>query len=117
MECLYCNLLFLGRSLLALEENGEADYPEVGSGEVVGTSPSPDEIEIVPSHNGSSKHCIQPAVTQFPHPMLDKKTRQQGGVLLHILIAFYMFIGNVFNDFMVNVFVYSSIHCRAGNCL
>ena len=71
----------------------------------------------MPSHNGSSKHCIQPAVTQFPHPMLDKKTRQQGGVLLHILIAFYMFIGNVFNDFLVNIFVYSSIHCRAGNCL
>ena len=86
-----------------MEENEETDYLEVGSGEVIGTSPSPDDIEIVPSNNGSSKHCIQPAVTQFPHPMLDKKTRQNGGVLLHIIIAFYMFIGNISSDILDNV--------------
>ena len=86
-----------------MEENEETDYLEVGSGELVGTSPSPDDIEIIPANNGSSKHCIQPAVTQFPHPMLDKKTRQHGGVILHIVIAFYMFIGNVSSDLMENV--------------
>ena len=51
------------------------------------------KVEILPPANGSSQHCIQPAVTQFPPPMLDKQTRQHGGLILHIVIAFYMFIG------------------------
>ena len=50
-------------------------------------------VEIGPPSNGSSEHCIPPAVTQFPHPLLDKEQRQQGGVILHVVVAFYMFIG------------------------
>ena len=50
-------------------------------------------VEVVASGNASSDHCIQPAVTQFPSPILHKEQRKQGGVILHIVVAFYMFIG------------------------
>ena len=49
-------------------------------------------VEVAPPGNGS-EHCIQPAVTQFPSPILNKEQRQQGGVILHVVVAFYMFIG------------------------
>ena len=50
-------------------------------------------VEVLPPGNGSSEHCIQPAVTQFPSPILNKEQRQQGGVILHVVVALYMFIG------------------------
>ena len=51
------------------------------------------KIEIIPSENGSLKQCVPPAVEQFPNPLLDKQSRQRGGLLLHIIVAFYMFVG------------------------
>ena len=52
-----------------------------------------EKIEIIPSENGSMHKCVRPAVEQFPNPWLDNQTRQRGGILLHILVAFYMFVG------------------------
>ena len=77
------------RSLLALnqEEEGQADYESSGLAE-----PS-DSVEVRPDTNGSSPACVQPAVNQFPPALLDQTTRQRGGLLLHILLAVYMFIG------------------------
>ena len=37
--------------------------------------------------------CLKPAIEQFPKPSIDKETRQKGAVIIHIFIAFYMFIG------------------------
>ena len=37
--------------------------------------------------------CLAPAITQFPKPTIDKKARQKGAVIVHILVATYMFIG------------------------
>lgn len=51
------------------------------------------EIEILPPTNGSKDPCVEPAVKQFPTPILDRNVRQHGGVLLHVFIAVYMFIG------------------------
>ena len=50
-------------------------------------------IEILPPANGSQEECEEPAVKQFPSTILDRDTRRYGGVLLHILIACYMFLG------------------------
>ena len=51
------------------------------------------EVTRVEVAGNGSEHCIQPAVTQFPSPILNKEQRQQGGVILHVVVAFYMFIG------------------------
>ena len=36
---------------------------------------------------------MEPAVKQFPSPILGREARRHGGLVLHILIACYMFIG------------------------
>ena len=59
-------------------------------------SPEPEtvtRVEVRPDNNGSSKACVPPAVNQFPPALLDQTTRARGGLILHILVATYMFIG------------------------
>jgi len=86
------------RSLLSLEEknptpssseemDGSANVDATSKPEVVTA------VEMTPPANISSGPCLQPAVTQFPQPMIDKKSRKQGGVIIHIMVAIYMFIG------------------------
>ena len=59
-------------------------------------SPGPEvvtKIELLPPVNGSQEPCVEPAVKQFPSPILGREARRHGGLVLHILIACYMFIG------------------------
>ena len=37
--------------------------------------------------------CIKPEITHFPDPLIKKQTRQHGAVIIHIVLALYMFIG------------------------
>ena len=39
------------------------------------------------------QNCTRPAIEQFPEPLMDKKARQYGGLIIHIAVAIYMFIG------------------------
>ena len=88
------------RHLLAVDEeaHGEAqDRDELeAEGEAAPTS-APEEIvtriELIPPSNGSQEPCAEPAVKQFPSPILGRSVRRHGGILLHVLIAVYMFIG------------------------
>ena len=61
------------------------------------------KVEVRPDNNASSKPCVPPAVNQFPPALLDQTTRARGGLVLHILLAAYMFIGLaiVCEDFFV----------------
>ena len=43
--------------------------------------------------SGHGEKCMTPAITKFPPPLIGKKARQYGGVIVHILVAVYMFIG------------------------
>ncbi|XP_042884007.1 probable sodium/potassium/calcium exchanger CG1090 isoform X2 [Penaeus japonicus] len=38
-------------------------------------------------------NCTPPAIEQFPKPLMSSEARRSGGLILHILIAFYMFLG------------------------
>lgn len=69
------------------------------------TAPSEDVSEAMPmSSSSSSRHllqtdawagenCTQPAIEQFPRPLMSSAARRSGGLILHILISFYMFLG------------------------
>ena len=50
-------------------------------------------VEVRPETNGSAQSCVPPAVNQFPPALLAQSTRERGGLLLHILVAAYMFLG------------------------
>lgn len=43
--------------------------------------------------DGTNETCIRPAIEQFPEPLMNKKARQYGGLIIHIAVAIYMFIG------------------------
>ena len=38
-------------------------------------------------------NCTPPAIEQFPEPLMDNYYRKRGGLVIHIFVAFYMFIG------------------------
>ena len=72
---------FRGRELLALteEENSTIDkLPYLTRKE---------------KEERKAGNCTPPAIEQFPVPLMDNYYRQRGGLLIHILIAIYMFIG------------------------
>ena len=75
----------VGRHLMTVpevvEEDGLTERPEMAT-----------KIEILPA-NVSQEECVEPAVKQFPSPILGRSARRHGGLVLHILIACYMFIG------------------------
>ena len=48
-------------------------------------------VEILPAT--PSNECIPPAIIQFPSPVINQEARRHGGVIIHILVAAYMFIG------------------------
>lgn len=41
----------------------------------------------------SSEKCTPPAIKQFPRPFMKPSTRRRGGVLIHIIICIYSFLG------------------------
>uniref|UniRef100_A0A8C6IM69 Sodium/calcium exchanger membrane region domain-containing protein n=1 Tax=Melopsittacus undulatus TaxID=13146 RepID=A0A8C6IM69_MELUD len=60
---------------------------------------------LMASPNGTheEKNCTEPAINEFPEDIFTNKERQQGGVLLHIIAALYMFyaLAIVCDDFFV----------------
>ncbi|XP_047486057.1 probable sodium/potassium/calcium exchanger CG1090 isoform X3 [Penaeus chinensis] len=68
-------------------------------------APSEDVSEAMSSSSSSSsrhllqtdvwggENCTQPAIEQFPRPLMSAAARKNGGLIVHILISFYMFLG------------------------
>ncbi|XP_059490722.1 probable sodium/potassium/calcium exchanger CG1090 [Neocloeon triangulifer] len=38
-------------------------------------------------------NCTPPAIEQFPRPMMSPETRRSGGLIIHVLVAIYTFVG------------------------
>ncbi|KAM4777732.1 sodium/potassium/calcium exchanger 4 isoform 2-T2 [Cyanocitta cristata] len=59
---------------------------------------------LMASPNGThEENCTEPAINEFPEDLFTNKERQQGGILLHIIAALYMFyaLAIVCDDFFV----------------
>ncbi|CAK1541193.1 unnamed protein product [Leptosia nina] len=39
------------------------------------------------------RNCTPPAIEQFPHPLMSQTARKHGGLIIHILVAVFTFIG------------------------
>lgn len=37
-------------------------------------------------------NCTPPAIEDFPHDLFDEKQRQDGAVVVHVLVSLYLFI-------------------------
>ena len=58
------------------------------------------EYEEEDYSDDNSTSCIAPDITHFPNPLIKKETRQRGAVILHILLAVYMFLGKIFDNLL-----------------
>ncbi|XP_015720798.1 sodium/potassium/calcium exchanger 4 isoform X2 [Coturnix japonica] len=60
-------------------------------------------LMALPNGTHEEKNCTEPAIHEFPDDIFTNKERQQGGVLLHIIAALYMFyaLAIVCDDFFV----------------
>ena len=38
-------------------------------------------------------NCTPPAIEQFPEPLMNNYFRKRGGLIIHICVAIYMFVG------------------------
>ncbi|ROT86002.1 hypothetical protein C7M84_023987 [Penaeus vannamei] len=47
----------------------------------------------------AGENCTQPAIEQFPRPLMSSAARRSGGLILHILISFYMFLGIAIDEY------------------
>ncbi|KFM67149.1 putative sodium/potassium/calcium exchanger, partial [Stegodyphus mimosarum] len=45
------------------------------------------------SRHSENSNCTPPDIEQFPRPMMDYTTRRKGGLILHIFVSLYMFLG------------------------
>nr|XP_023026399.1 probable sodium/potassium/calcium exchanger CG1090 [Leptinotarsa decemlineata] len=57
----------------------------------------PEKIKANSSSNANSTsddlNCTAPAIRQFPKPLMSPATRRHGGLIIHIIVAAYMFLG------------------------
>ncbi|XP_077988461.1 sodium/potassium/calcium exchanger 5-like [Glandiceps talaboti] len=49
-------------------------------------------VVLIPIDN-QLPNCSPPAIDQFPHGAFTREQRQHGGIILHLLVALYMFTG------------------------
>ena len=61
-------------------------------------STTEEEEEYEDDSEENSTTCIAPDITHFPNPLIKKEARQRGAVIIHILLAIYMFLGKIFNN-------------------
>ena len=63
------------------------------SSQHVSTSPSVNSSHHrIKEHDAHAK-CVRPDIEQFPRSLFGQKARRHGAVLMHFLVALYMFIG------------------------
>ncbi|XP_064074871.1 probable sodium/potassium/calcium exchanger CG1090 [Vanessa tameamea] len=51
-----------------------------------------EEIDTIPTVH-PLRNCTPPAIEQFPRPLMGQTARRHGGLILHILVAVFTFIG------------------------
>ncbi|KAK9730662.1 Sodium/calcium exchanger protein [Popillia japonica] len=47
----------------------------------------------VPTLRPKRNNCTPPAIEQFPRPLMGPQARRHGGIIIHVLVAVYTFIG------------------------
>ena len=72
--------------------------------------------EAAGAEGNESLGCIKPEISHFPDPLISKRTRQHGAVILHILLAVYVFIGEMAADLctMFDLRVFVSVETPCG---
>ncbi|XP_012260271.1 probable sodium/potassium/calcium exchanger CG1090 isoform X2 [Athalia rosae] len=49
--------------------------------------------DIRPTYRPRRPNCSAPAIEQFPRPLMGPEARKHGGLIIHVLVAIYTFLG------------------------
>lgn len=50
-------------------------------------------VDGISDSNNHTTNCTPPDIEQFPRPLMNYAVRRKGGLIVHILVALYMFLG------------------------
>ncbi|KAJ3639396.1 hypothetical protein Zmor_002757 [Zophobas morio] len=57
------------------------------------TTPKSKKIPDKKNNTNGMPPCTPPAIQQFPKPLIGPKQRKEGGIIVHIIVAIYTFLG------------------------
>ncbi|XP_023290251.1 LOW QUALITY PROTEIN: probable sodium/potassium/calcium exchanger CG1090 [Orussus abietinus] len=64
---------------------------------VLGTTAAPTRttpyVDLHPTWRPRRENCSPPAIEQFPRPLMGPGARKHGGLIIHVLVAVYTFLG------------------------
>ncbi|XP_022918371.1 probable sodium/potassium/calcium exchanger CG1090 isoform X2 [Onthophagus taurus] len=60
---------------------------------ITGSPKETKHIHVVPTYRPKRSNCTPPAIEQFPKPLMGPTARKSGGIIIHVLVAIYTFIG------------------------
>ncbi|KAJ0170926.1 hypothetical protein K1T71_013698 [Dendrolimus kikuchii] len=89
------------KNLKGLENEEEKKEPKEGSKKELkdaGFVETPEMKEIIEQEAIATVHppranCTPPAIEQFPKPLMGQRARVHGGLIIHVLVAVFTFIG------------------------
>lgn len=61
--------------------------------EIIQTTKSPGRIHTHPTYRPKRENCTPPAIEQFPKPLMSPNVRRHGGLVIHVLVAIFTFLG------------------------
>lgn len=56
-------------------------------------TPAPNDPNRPRTYRQKRPNCTPPAIEQFPPPLLPAKFREKGGLIIHVFIAIFTFLG------------------------
>lgn len=72
------------------ERSGTSDYDEQSS---TSTTEATKRKHTHPTYRPKRENCTPPAIEQFPQPLMGPNVRRHGGLVLHVLVAIFTFLG------------------------
>ena len=79
-----------GDALLYSTSSGDGDFSTT---EAQGTTPTPPKHHVHPTWRPRRENCTPPAIEQFPRPLMSPNVRRHGGLVIHVLVAVFSFLG------------------------
>lgn len=61
--------------------------------EIVQTTKASDRPHSHPTYRPKRENCTPPAIEQFPKPLMSPNVRKHGGLVIHVLVAIFTFLG------------------------
>ncbi|XP_068245111.1 probable sodium/potassium/calcium exchanger CG1090 isoform X2 [Palaemon carinicauda] len=89
--------VFTYLALVTLISRGHAHLQQPASDESPSEEAAPEAMAfrrlLASDLNFPNDNCTPPAIEQFPRPLMSPSSRKSGGLLLHIIVTTYMFLG------------------------